>query len=95
MKKLSKRSGEWLLKIILRHLEVGGTLMTSHRPLEDCGKLVGDVPSATAILDRLLQNSEIIQMTGRSYRLRGPDRSQPESGKAENKVQAEPADKTT
>jgi hypothetical protein len=28
--------------------------MTSNRPLEDWGKLVGDVPSATAILDRFL-----------------------------------------
>jgi len=72
MKQLPKRSGEWLLEIILRRHEVRSTLMTSNRPLEDWGKLVGDVPSATAILDRLLQNSEVIQMTGKSYRLRGP-----------------------
>ncbi len=37
---------------------------------EDWGKLVGDVPAATAILDRLLAQAEIIQITGRSYRLR-------------------------
>jgi DNA replication protein DnaC len=34
------------------------------------GKLVGDVPPATAILDRLLAQAEIIPITGRSYRLR-------------------------
>ena len=36
------------------------------------GQLVGlgDVPAATAILDRFLQQAEIIQITGRSYRLR-------------------------
>ncbi len=44
--------------------------MTSNRPLEDWGKLLGDVPSATAILDRFLHHAEIIQITGKSYRLR-------------------------
>ena len=45
------------------------TLMTSNRPLEDWGKLLGDVPSATDILDRFLHHSEVIQITGRSYHL--------------------------
>ena len=40
-------------------------------PFEDWGKLIGDVPAATAILDRFLQDAELIQITGRSYRLRG------------------------
>ncbi len=40
-------------------------------PLEDWGKLVGDVPAATAILDRLLSEAQIIEITGKSYRLRG------------------------
>ncbi|WP_390622091.1 ATP-binding protein [Bythopirellula goksoeyrii] len=32
---------------------------------------MGDVPVATAILDRFLQDAELIEITGRSYRLRG------------------------
>jgi len=44
--------------------------MTSNRPLEDWGKLLGDVPSATAILDRFLHHAEIITITGQSYRLK-------------------------
>ena len=40
------------------------------QPFEDWGKLVGDVPSATAILDRFLHHAEVIAITGRSYRLR-------------------------
>lgn len=43
--------------------------MTSNRPLEDWGKLIGDVPAATAILDRFLHHAEVIQITGKSYRL--------------------------
>jgi DNA replication protein DnaC len=34
------------------------------------GKLIGDVPSATAILDRFLHHAEVITITGRSYRIK-------------------------
>ena len=64
-----QRSGEYLFEIVLRRHEVRSTMMTSNRPLEDWGKLLGDVPSATAILDRFLHHAEVIQITGRSYRL--------------------------
>ena len=70
MKQLPKRSGEYLFEIIMRRYENHATMMTSNRPLEDWGKLIGDVPSATAILDRFLHHAEIITITGRSYRLK-------------------------
>ena len=70
MKQLPKRSGEYLFEIIMRRYETRSTLMTSNRPLEDWGKLIGDVPSATAILDRFLHHAEVVQITGKSYRLR-------------------------
>jgi DNA replication protein DnaC len=70
MKQLPKRSGEYLFEIIMRRYETRSTMMTSNRPLEDWGKLIGDVPSATAILDRFLHHAEIVQITGKSYRLR-------------------------
>jgi DNA replication protein DnaC len=70
MKQLPKRAGEYLFEVIMRRYELRSTMMTSNRPLEDWGKLIGDVPSATAILDRFLHHAEVIQITGRSYRLR-------------------------
>jgi len=70
MKQLPRRSGEYLFEIIMRRHENRSTMMTSNRPLEDWGKLIGDVPSATAILDRFLHHARIITITGRSYRLR-------------------------
>jgi DNA replication protein DnaC len=79
MKHLPKRSGEFLFEIILRRHEVKRTLMTSNRPLEDWGKLIGDVPAATAILDRFLQAAEIIEITGKSYRLRNPKQVSPKA----------------
>ena len=69
MKQLPKRSGEYLFEIIMRRHEKRSTMMTSNRPLEDWGKLIGDVPAATAILDRFLHHAEIIEITGKSYRL--------------------------
>ena len=36
--------------------------MTSNRPIEEWGKLLGDVPAANAILDRSLHHAEIIQI---------------------------------
>ncbi len=71
MKQLPKRSGEYLFEIIMRRHEKRSTMMTSNRPLEDWGKLVGDVPAAGAILDRFLQHAETITITGKSYRLKG------------------------
>lgn len=70
MKQLPKKTGEYLFEVIMRRHELRSTMMTSNRPLEDWGKLLQDVPSATAILDRFLERTEIIQIKGRSYRLR-------------------------
>ena len=74
MKQLPKRSGEYLFEIIMRRYETRSTIMTSNRPLEDWGKVIGDVPAATAILDRFLHHAEVITITGKSYRLRNQAR---------------------
>jgi DNA replication protein DnaC len=82
MKQLPKRSGEYLFEVIMRRYETRSTMMTSNRPLEDWGKLIGDVPSATAILDRFLHHAELIQITGKSYRLRNRASANPEESHA-------------
>jgi DNA replication protein DnaC len=69
MKQLPKRSGEFLFEIVMRRYETRSTIMTTNRPIEDWGKLLGDVATATAILDRFLHHAEIIKITGKSYRL--------------------------
>ena len=84
MKQLPKRSGEYLFEIIMRRYENRSTMMTSNRPLEDWGKLIGDVPSATAILDRFLHHAEIITITGKSYRLK--DKAEAKTSPAKQKT---------
>lgn len=70
LKALPKHSGEYLMEIIVRRHENRSTIMTSNRPLEDWGKLLQDVPTASAILDRFLHHAHLITITGKSYRLK-------------------------
>jgi DNA replication protein DnaC len=70
LKALPKHSGEYLLEVVMRRYENHSTIMTSNRPLEEWGKLLGDVPTAGAILDRFLHHAQVIAITGKSYRVK-------------------------
>jgi DNA replication protein DnaC len=70
MKKLGASAAEDLLEIFVRRHEAGSTLITTNRPTQDWGAFLGGVPVATAILDRFLAHATIVQMAGKSYRLR-------------------------
>ena len=69
MKKLGPTAAEDLLEIFVRRHEKTSTLITTNRPTEDWGQFLGDIPAATAILDRFLAHAEVIPMQGKSYRL--------------------------
>ena len=90
LKNLPRHGGEHLFEIIMRRFELRTTIMTSNRPLEDWGALVGDVPTATAILDRFLSRAEIIPITGRSYRIRGKIEGEERSPLASPNTSPEP-----
>jgi DNA replication protein DnaC len=70
-KHLPQHSGEYLLEIVMRRYENKSILLTSNRPLEDWGKLLHDVPVATAILDRVLHHCHIVPFVGKSKRWPG------------------------
>ena len=69
MKELARQTGEALLEIIMRRHGLRSTIMTTNRPLDDWGKLLGDTAAASAVLDRLLANATIITIKGKSYRM--------------------------
>jgi len=71
MRKLGTTAAEDLLEIFVRRHGKASTIITTNRPTEDWGVFLGDVPAATAILDRFLEHAEILRMHGKSYRLRG------------------------
>ena len=68
MRKLPLTAAEDLLEIIMRRYERASTLLTSNRPVEDWGKLLGDVAAVTAILDRLLHHGHVLKCGPKSWR---------------------------
>jgi DNA replication protein DnaC len=54
MRKLPPTAAEDLLELIMRRYERASTILTSNRPVDDWGKLLGDTAAVTALLDRLL-----------------------------------------
>jgi len=48
MRKLPSTAAEDLLEIVMRRYEKASTLITSNRPVEDWGKLLGDTAAVTA-----------------------------------------------
>ena len=68
MRKLSLTAAEDLLEIVMRRYERASTLLTSNRPVEDWGKLLGDVAAVSAMLDRLLHHGHVLKCGPRSWR---------------------------
>jgi DNA replication protein DnaC len=68
MRKLPHTAAEDLLEIIMRRYERFSTLLTSNRPVEDWGKLLGDVVAVSAMLDRLLHHGHVLKCGPRSWR---------------------------
>ena len=70
MRKLPPTAAEDLLEIVMRRYERASTLITSNRPVEDWGKLLGDTAAVTALLDRLLHHAHVLTCGPRSWRTR-------------------------
>jgi len=68
MRKLPSTAAEDILEIVMRRYERASTLMTSNRPVEDWGKLLGDSAAVTAMLDRLLHHGHVLKCGPRSWR---------------------------
>ena len=80
----------------MRRHENRSTIMTSNRPLEEWGKLLNDVPTAGAILDRFLHHAQVIAITGRSYRVKEvtPAKDTKESKKPKDKGQPDESEES-
>jgi DNA replication protein DnaC len=80
MRKLPHTAAEDLLELIMRRYERASTVLTSNRPVDDWGKLLGDTASVTALLDRLLHHAHVLKCGPRSWRTKvHPDLRQEEA----------------
>jgi DNA replication protein DnaC len=68
MRKLAHTAAEDLLELIMRRYERASTVLTSNRPVDDWGKLLGDTAAVTALLDRLLHHAHVLKCGPRSWR---------------------------
>jgi DNA replication protein DnaC len=68
MRKLPLTAAEDLLEIVMRRHERASTLLTSNRPVEDWGKLLGDTAAVGSMLDRLLHHGHVLKCGPRSWR---------------------------
>jgi DNA replication protein DnaC len=68
MRKLPLTAAEDLLEIVMRRYERASTLLTSNRPVEDWGKLLGDTAAVSSMLDRLLHHGHVLKCGPRSWR---------------------------
>ena len=68
MRKLPHTAAEDLLEIIMRRYERASTLLTSNRPVDDWGKLLGDTAAVSTMLDRLLHHGHVLKCGPRSWR---------------------------
>ena len=70
MRKLPLTAAEDLLEIVMRRYERASTLLTSNRPVEDWGKLLGDTAAVSSMLDRLLHHGHVLKCGPRSWRVK-------------------------
>ena len=77
MRKLPLTAAEDLLEIVMRRYERASTLLTSNRPVEDWGKLLGDTAAVTSMLDRILHHGHVLKCGPRSWRTKSAATTEP------------------
>jgi len=67
---LDQASANWIFQVVSRRSDRGSIILTSNRGFGDWGQVFADPVVAAAIVDRLLGNATVLNIRGRSYRMR-------------------------
>lgn len=67
---IDREGANLLFQLINKRYENHSTIITTNKTFEKWHEIFGDVTLANAILDRLLHHSHIININGKSYRLK-------------------------
>ena len=65
-----RESATAFFTLVSARYERGSIILTSNKGFGDWGELLGDTVIASAVLDRLLHHSHVLNIRGESYRLR-------------------------
>lgn len=67
---LNRQEAELLFRLISERYEHGSVILTSNKYFSDWGELLSDNVLDTALLDRLLHHSHVMNIRGQTHRLR-------------------------
>jgi DNA replication protein DnaC len=70
LRKLPPHAGDELAEVLMSRYEKTSTVLTSNRPIDDWGKLLGDVVVVAPLLDRLMHHGHLLKFEGKSWRLK-------------------------
>lgn len=78
---MTRQEASLFFRLVSHRYQRGSILITTNKGIRDWPEvLAGDEILATAILDRLLHNSHVLDIKGRSYRLRDLERAVTQQG---------------
>ena len=66
----SNRHADLLFEVVSRRYQEKSTLVTTNRPFAEWGEVFPNAACVVSLVDRLVHNAEIIQIDGKSYRLK-------------------------
>ena len=67
---ITKEKANMFFQLIAKRYENKPTIITTNQPFSKWGEVFGDTTIATAIVDRLVHHSVIINIKGKSYRIK-------------------------
>lgn len=67
---MDQTAANWIFQVVSRRYERGSIVLTSNRGFSDWGAVFADQVVAAAILDRLLHHATVINVKGKSFRMR-------------------------
>ncbi|MCR5457712.1 MAG: IS21-like element helper ATPase IstB [Clostridiales bacterium] len=68
---IDKDSANGFFQLVAARYEKRPIILTTNQPLSRWGEVFGDYTLANAIIDRLVHHSQIVKITGQSYRIKG------------------------
>jgi DNA replication protein DnaC len=72
---LDRVSGSLFFQLVCSRYEKGSMILTSNKGFGEWGELMGNIPLATAILDRLLHHAHVVNIRGQSYRMKSRNKA--------------------
>jgi DNA replication protein DnaC len=67
---MDQASANWIFQVVSRRYDKGSIILTSNRGFSDWSQVFTDPVVAAAILDRLLHRAAVLNIRGKSYRMR-------------------------